>query len=164
MRYLLVIIALPSILLGHIYVALILALGMARSPRYESYVITAVWRPWVDKRWRYSTTIGHGIGYRPLRRPPRGWLDNKDFATSIAAHEHVHTRQYEDLCCLGLLISCALLPFCRWELCVILYSSSGALWLVGNYGTALLRGKHAYRGTQHELSAYAQTRDPRGFL
>jgi hypothetical protein len=79
----------------------------------------------------------------------------------IWKHERVHIRQYEDLCLLGALISIVLVVppsyGLSWIEGLILWGSSGALWLLPNFLTGWIRFGDAYRGSEHEKSAYAQT-------
>jgi hypothetical protein len=143
--------SLPSIVLGHIVFVLSFAIGLTRKPRYRDRVLTAEWRPWFAKIWRYSTTVGHFIGRHP-RHGARTW-----------AHELVHTRQYVNLCLLSAVISGVLVAIPNYGLSwiegLILWGTSGAAWLLPNYLTGWIRYGDAYRGSEHERSAYAQTDD-----
>jgi hypothetical protein len=142
---------LPSLILGHVVGLLTLMLGLTREPRYRDGILTAQWRPWFAKHWRYSTTVGHFIAVHPNH------LDLQ----RIWKHERVHVRQYEDLCLLGALISTILVVppsyGLSWIEGLILWGSSGALWLLPNFLTGWIRFGDAYRGSEHERSAYAQT-------
>jgi hypothetical protein len=145
---------LPSVLLGYVWITALLVLGMAQNPRYIRGVPAVTWRPWVAKRWRFSTTIGHGYAMSP-RASQRTYY-----------HEHLHVLQYEDLCLLGAALSASLLPWLGWQGSLILWATSGAPWLLpGSFLGSILRFKRrgiswmeaAYRLTEHERSAYAQT-------
>ena len=135
---------LQSIILGHLWCGLLLALGMARKPRYRRGVLHVTWRPWVARRWRYSTTIGHGIALHP----------DHENDTSVIEHEFRHVMQYEDLCMLGCVTALALHYVNPW-VALGFWASSGAPWMIPNFITALLRygPRGIYRGALHEQAA-----------
>jgi hypothetical protein len=151
MTYWLVVTSLPSIMQGHVFALLTLMLGFSRKPHYRDGVLTQEWRPWFAKRYRYSLTIGHCITVHPNH------LDLK----RIWKHELVHIRQYEDAALLSAVIAGFLVAMPNYGLSwiegLILWGSSGALWLLPNFLTGWIRFGDAYRGSEHERSAYAQT-------
>lgn len=115
-------------------------------------MLTAEWRPWAARMWRYSTTLGRGIIYQPEHRARLGspW-------TRIQHHEHLHVRQTEDLMLLGLILGTAVAVLTQdWTLGAVLWWSSG-MWQVPNFLTAWMRGGHPYRDAEHEIAAYAAT-------
>ena len=138
---------------------LLMRLFAAKDLRWEgTLVLTATWRPWVLKIWKYSTTLGRGIIYQPGRRaePSAPW-------TQIQDHEHVHVRQIEDLMMLSFIIG-LVVALCtgHWLLGLGLWWSGG-LWQLPDFVTAALRRGNPYRSSEHECSAYAQAdRGPDG--
>jgi hypothetical protein len=135
---------LPTLLQGYIVGLLSLALGISCNPRFDGPVLQTDWRPWVERRWHYSTTIGAWMGLHSHRSLRTEW------------HEWVHVRQYFDMNVLGAILG-GFACIVSWQLGLILWASSGPLWLVGNFLTGWLRHGDAYMGSEHELSAYAQT-------
>ena len=83
-------------LLGWAWVALCCVLFFAdfKSLRYESdgMLVTAEWRAWFAKFYRYSTTLGRGIVYYPGVRDASDSLDER-----VERHERVHVWQKEDI-------------------------------------------------------------------
>jgi hypothetical protein len=71
-------------------------------------------------------------------------------------HEFIHIRQYEDLNLLGAVLG-GLLCIVSWPTGLIIWATSGALWLVPNFISGWIRTGDPYMGSEHELSAYAQT-------
>lgn len=105
------------------------------------------WRPWFGSRWRYTTTLGVIMGtHLPYEMPTR-----------LLEHEKVHARQYEDMNLLGAVIG-GLICILDWRWGVAVWASSGMLWLLPNFLSGWIRYGNAYRGSEHERSAYAQTR------
>lgn len=144
---------LPSIILGHLFVFLTLITGIGKQPHYQEGVICVYWRHWFDRRWGYSTTVGHGMG-------KASWFSDKTWF-----HERIHVWQYEDICLLGLVLGLALMPWIGWIGALIVWSTSGALWLLPNFITGLIRfGGYVkpydalYRYSGHERHAYAETK------
>lgn len=113
-------------------------------------------RPWG------GTTLGHGIFYGPYGRydddPNNTW-------TRTQEHEHYHVEQHEAAMVgsfiMGLATFIVLLalghPVAASALGVSLWASGYLLMGAGGWLTAMLRGEKAYRGSQHEESARAQT-------
>lgn len=130
--------------------------GRWKSLRFEpTLVLTAQWRDRAAKRWGYSTTILRGIMYEPENINETAEAD-----TRTERHEHVHVRQFEDICVTGLLmglLALVLPPVHEWW----------ALWafapvfIAVQWLTAWMRGGDPYRDAEFERSAYAQTDMPR---
>jgi hypothetical protein len=166
MRWLLFVVTLPwTLTVGWGWVLLMTAIRAAGSLRLESgWVLTATWKPWAQRRWKYSTTLGTGIVYQPEARAGKG-----DDWTPIQEHEHVHVRQVEDMMLLSLLVGISVLLAVglgtgSWAFAAVLGAAlwwSGGLWQAPNFLTAGLRNgwdlPGVYRGSEHELSAYSQT-------
>lgn len=166
MRWLLLVVTLPwTLTVGWGWVLVMVAIRAAGSLRFEDgLVLTATWKPWAQRRWKYSTTLGTGIVYQPGARAERDepW-------TPIQDHEHVHVRQVEDMMTLSLLVGISVLLAVglgtgSWTFAAVLGAAiwwSGGLWQAPNFLTAGLRNgwnlSGVYRGSEHELSAYAQT-------
>ncbi len=136
-------------------------------------VLTAQWRPWFAKRYRYSTTLGRAIIYHP---DVADGTPNK-IDTRVEQHEWVHIRQCEDL-----MVRSCLLGLALWAitgnvyLMVGVWFSGGPLQIINSF-TSLLRNWRSrpveytgwsgwwrhwvidvmYRGSEHERSAYAGT-------
>ena len=142
-----------SLTVGYGWVLLMKLIGAAEKLRWEkTLVLTAQWRPWAAKRWKYSTTLGRGIVYHGEWRSLPGLVYSR-----IQSHEHVHVRQIEDLMMLSFLVGLAVALYTgQWGLGAALWWSGG-LWQVPDFITALLRGGNAYRDSEHERAAYGQT-------
>jgi len=136
--------------IGYLFPLVMIAVFAAKDLRMgDDAVLTATWRPWVTKFWKYSTTLARGMVMHPNAR------------ASTEQHEHVHVRQQEDRVVLALLISIIWAisdgnGLESWGLHLAVWAS-GILWQVPNFLTAVLRGGHVYRDAEHERSAYAQT-------
>ena len=163
-RFFLIPFTLPMFLWGHLYVGLAFITFVAKDLSYDkdSFALTAEWRPWFAKLWKYSTTIGFGIIYHPNGRQG-----------AIRWHENSHVRQNQDLSVAALIagvIAGAAAGDPWWWLALWL---AGPIWMVPNFFTALLRYAHVerkegvgwfehwvlevmYLGSEHERSAYAQ--------
>lgn len=140
----LILFSLPTLVLGHLLAVLSLTFGMAKSRAWKRGVWQLEWKPWVAKRWRYSTTIGACM-----------WL-HPEHGSWTEYHEWIHVMQYQDLNLLGAILG----GFCcivSWRLGLILWASSGAPWLIPNFITGWIVHGSAYMGAEHERSAYAQT-------
>ncbi len=157
MRYLLIPLTLPAFLLGYLYVLFFTVTFAAHNWRFdrEMWTLTAQWRPWVTKYWKYSTTLSYGIVFQPKVTP------------RTVKHENVHVRQVQDRCVLAFLLALfALITGLATSSQPLAFFGLG-LWLAGpiyqvpNFLTAMLRGGHVYRDAEHERSAYAQTDDPK---
>jgi hypothetical protein len=146
----------PAVLFGYFYVLLFTVLFAAHRWHFDTEYLTlnAVWRPWVTKFWKYSTALSHGVIYHP----------NSAGSEQTRQHELVHVRQSQDLTLLALTVAIVAagltaLEAQPWEVFLGIWVS-GVLWKLPNFLTAVLRGGHIYRDTEHERSAFAQT-DPR---
>lgn len=135
---------LPTLIQGWLLGLLSLGLGLTYRVRIVDGVFQTLWRPWVADRWRYSTTIGACMWMHP------------DHGANTEWHEFVHIFQYEDMNLLGAVIG-GLCCIVDWRLGLILWASSGALWLLPNFISGWIRFGDPYRGSEHERSAYAQT-------
>ena len=110
-----------------------------------------------------GTTLGHGIFYGPFGRydedPNNAW-------TRTQEHEHYHVEQHEAAMVASVITGLATFivllalghPVAATALGVPLWGSGYLLMATGGWLAALLRGESAYRGSQHEESAYAQTK------
>jgi len=157
-RWVLWALAIPFNIIAWFWLLLMVAIYAAHDLRVEpGGVLTAVWRPWAAKRWRYSTTLGHAIIYQPGRRAPVGAVP-----TRIQEHEHVHVRQAEDDALRSVVLAAfvftwwAISPGTTWRAALMIWVFSYA-WKSTNFLAAWLRGLRVYRDTEHERSAYAQT-------
>lgn len=146
-RYLLLPTSLPAYVEGILFILLANIFLLAEGIRWNksTWTFEAVWRPWFEKHWLYSTTMGHGTIWQAQ-------VDRR-----IQQHEPVHTRQIEDLLLLSFLCGLAYGVHSGnfgWFLGTWF---SGIAWQLPNFLTAWLRGGHPYRDAEHERSAYAQT-------
>lgn len=134
--------------LGWLFPLLAILLFAARDLRLDDdAVLTATWRPWVARFWKYSTTLGAGmVLWSALDGVPRRVMD----------HERVHVRQFEDAALAGLVVGLVVSIVELQSLWLLLWPA-GALLLLPHYLGAVLRGGHVYRDAEHERSAYAQT-------
>lgn len=133
--------------------------GFATKPRFVGAgILTLEWRAWWIKHWKYSTTIGRCIWFRPDRRDPAAFLDER-----IERHEMTHVRQIEDLMLLSLIWGIIGVFYTHSWWAGLLIWWSGGMWQLPDFITAWLRYGNFYRDTEHERSAYAQTDlDPDG--
>ena len=146
-------IGIPTLLQGYLVGLLTLALGMTKQPGFTGPVLTTLWRPWVEKRWAYTTTIGAWMGMA-------SWTNERTIF-----HEVIHLDQYIDLNALGAVLGASLSPWIGWEGFLIVWGSSGAPWLLPGFLTAVVRYKRrgvkwmdaVYMGSLHERAAYAIT-------
>lgn len=147
----LAILSAPSLVFGLISLAVLGLVGAVSCLRVGgsgAWSIDATWRPWVARRWRYSTTLGLSVIYHPehLAVPAR--------AEELRRHESVHVRQHQDHGLLGALLALCVAAW-GWE-------ASLAVWLLSpTYSApcwlgAWLRGGHPYRDAEHERCAYGQ--------
>jgi hypothetical protein len=118
-----------------------------RGCRREGGILWLQWRPWFAKRWRYTTTLGLIAGTH----------DPWDISGQLVLHEKVHAKQYVDMNLLGACIG-GLLCIVDWRWGLGVWASSGMLWLVPNFISGWIRYGDAYMGSEHERSAYAQTK------
>ncbi len=153
-------------------VLLACALGLAHKLSWQPEgVLTATWRPSFAKHWPYSTTLGYAMIFHPSA--DRGDLDVTD--TRVEKHERVHTFQIQDQMVLSLLFGGAFLLLWGGPYIALGIWWSGGTWQLTNFLTAILRHgpaapnpkepkslltryiDNAYRQSEHERSAYAQT-------
>jgi hypothetical protein len=118
---------------------------MTEEPRFWKGIFLCTIRPKIAAKWRYSTTIGGWIALHP----------NHVGNDRILAHENVHVRQYEDLNLLGAVLG-GLCCIVSWKLGLILWATSGPLWLLPNYFSGWVRYGDAYYGSNHERHAYSE--------
>jgi len=144
MTWPLIIFTLPTLLQGYLIGLLAFMFGLVKNPRFERGVLKWDWRPWFERRWNYSTTIGACMGLHSRR------------GEYTEYHEFIHIRQYEDMNLLAAVLG-GLCCIVSWKLGLILWASSGALWLLPNFISGWIRNGDPYMGSEHELSAYAQT-------
>ncbi len=149
---------LPAAVLGYSYVTLAMIFFFAHKPAFEpGWVLTAQWRPWFDKIYLFSLTLGRGIIYKP------DWRDDPtEVNTQLERHERVHIWQMEDnLFTAAILAIVIYLVLGDWILAVSVWAS-GIAWQAPHFVTAGLRFKDfsimgLYYNAEHERSAYAQT-------
>lgn len=146
MTWPLILFTLPTLVLGWLLGILGLTFGLTKDPRIVKGVFVSTWRPWVAQRWRYSTTIAACMWMHPEHGPYTEY------------HEFIHVKQYEDLNLLGAVIG-GLCCIISWKLGLIIWASSGAPWLLMNFLSGWIRDGDPYMGSEHEKSAYAQTRE-----
>lgn len=161
-----------TLTVSYLGVLLACAFGLAHKLEWApGGYLTAVWRPWVAKKWKYSNSIGYGMVFHPSA--DRGVEDVVD--TRIEKHERIHTFQVQDMMVLSLLLANICMLFGATPLQGLLMWWSGGLWQLPNFLTAMLRHgpakkltddkrssfkrltDNAYRSSEHERSAYAQT-------
>lgn len=133
---------LPSYVLGWLYVGLMLC-GFAKKPEFMHGVAVAEWRSWVAERWRFSTTIGHGV----IFHPGAGLI--------TASHEFVHIRQFEDATLRGLFLGLFCLTVADWRALVLCWCLGPISMCVG-WLSGWARFGDLYMGAEFERSAYAQ--------
>jgi hypothetical protein len=151
--------------------ALTMLLGLTRPQSLKwvgAGILTLEWRPWFAKRFKYSTTIGRIILFQPGARRGPAELDDQ-----LERHERVHVRQVEDLMVLSALVGASVWLCTGDALLGLALWASGGLWQAPGWFTAVMRygfgspradGKLikrifdvAYRDSEHERSAYAQS-------
>lgn len=160
-----------------VLLAIVFQMAEARKLKVEGVgILTTEWRPWLVKIYPYSVTLGRSMIFYPANR-----LADDGLTDRLERHELVHIAQVEDTMLSSLIVGSILafatgdvfLGFCVW--------CSGAIWRLPSFLTALLRYGHvvswpssgsfwvrlkeyfpkltdiAYRDSEHERSAYAQT-------
>lgn len=164
MKWVLFALMLPwTLTVGWPWVLLMTAIRAAGSLKFEGDgVLTAIWKQWAAKRWKYSTTLGSGIIYQEGSRHS---VDE----TSIQFHEHIHVRQVQDqmamsfilgfVICVILIVTTSRLPLATGVGMGIWWS--GGLWQAANFLTSGIRNGWSLEGvylrSEHEKAAYAQT-------
>ena len=154
-RILLYLVSLPNDLLIAWPIVLLIHLLWGTRLYWEDGALASIRRPgsWIDKRWRFSTTLGHGISYHSNHR---GLGD--DPKTAVRVHEHVHVEQSEAAMLGSFVTACLLygvLGVGWWWLALLVWSLGNVLFAVAGWVTAILRGEDAYRGAHFEEAAYA---------
>ena len=134
----------PTYLQGYLVGLLSMMVGLTKSTRFHAGVLQLSWRPWFEKHWRYSTTIGACMGLHSKHGRWTEW------------HEWRHISQYEDENLRGA-IAGGLLCIIDWRIGLVVWATSGALWLLPNFISGWIRHGDPYMGSEHELSAYSQT-------
>jgi hypothetical protein len=156
-------ISFPAVAGSWLLAGLSLALFLARRPGLDGAgILTLEWRSWFAKRWPYSTSLGRVIWFQPNARG----REDDELDSRSEQHERVHIRQVEDASLAGLIYGVMIAAgfwahghvgagFAWWAVTWWVFP-----WLRAvNFGTAALRygRRHAYRDSEHERSAYAQT-------
>ena len=146
-RYALIPTSLPGYIEGLLFILLAHVFFLAEGIQWdkEHLYFKSTWRPWVEKHWHYSTTLGHGTIYQSKA------------GDRIHQHEPIHIRQIDDMLILSFIIGilCGAAAGSFWWFLGIW--CSGIAWQLPNFLTAWLRGGDPYRDSEHERSAYAQT-------
>ena len=151
-------IGLPTLVQGYVIGTITLMFGMTRKPHFDGPVLAAWWRPWVEKRWNFATTIGAFMG-KPTWWNPR-----------VRFHEWRHVLFYVFLNALGLTFAGIdmLGPGDRqwWVSLLMFWAPSGCPMLIPAFVVAAIlnwrRGlgfmKGVYYPSIHEQEAYAVTK------
>jgi hypothetical protein len=143
----------PTLIQGYVLGLLSLTIGFTRRPYFDGPVLVTESRPWVERWWHFTTTIA-------------AWMIIPTwFNERTRFHENHHLRQYIDLNVLAFVLAACLLPWLGWKGSLILWGTSGALWLVPNFITAGIRYWRpgvsfmdaVYRQSSHEDHAYDST-------
>lgn len=140
---------LPSAILSYLIGLLAIVCWVAYRPRIDDgAVLTLEWRPWVAKRWRFSTTIFRTIFFHTAARN----------SLVTRQHELVHVRQAEDDAMTGLLAAIVVASTGHPIVALVLWTLWPATALL-HYGAAAARwgSQNAYLDAENERSAYAQT-------
>ncbi len=142
---------------GYGWLLLLCVIGLAewKAIRFQgAAVLTTKWKPRWAAKFGFTTTVGRAVIYDPSWYDATIAVDNR-----VEKHEFVHIAQIEDLMVLSFVVGLvAAVVTGSWQLGALLWWSGGA-WQLPNFVTAFIRygWKGAYRDTEHERSAYAQT-------
>lgn len=148
-------ITLPWTLLMWFVGALAMVAFIAHRPSFVGFgILKLYWRPWLAKRWGYSTTLGRTIIYRPTASETPDPHDER-----VERHELVHVRQLEDSSFRALVVGIVVAAGTGdWWWFPLLWLSGGFLFGVAYITAAIRYGiGNAYRDAETERSAYAQT-------
>jgi hypothetical protein len=154
MRLLLAVIHLPGLVAGWLWVLLFypwaahkLRIGTLDD---EPLMLMASWRPWAARIWKYTTTIGRGMVGQP-----------GELSVRLIRHEAVHVRQSVDRSALALVVGAVVWAATGDLVLGLALWATGWAWQLPNFVTAAARWgvSRAYRDSEHEKSAYAQS-DP----
>jgi len=146
-------VGLPTLFQGYLVGLIALTLRLVERPHFDGPVFCAWWRPKVDDKWGYATTIAGFIG------KPSWWNDRTRF------HELRHFEDYVlDNLKAAILCGCVIGPALSWWWALGIWATSGALWTVPNFLAAIIEHKRpgvswlqaAYYLSDHEQDAYAQ--------
>jgi hypothetical protein len=145
-RIVLWVLSFPALVLSCVVVAIALAFRWVERPKWsrELGAFETVWRPKRAAKWRYSNAAGVLVIYHP---------DHLGIE-EVQRHEAIHVRQSQDECAQAFVVGLAVLAW-SWQAALVVWFAAPLIKLV-NYATAWLRGLDAYRGAEHERSAYAQ--------
>ncbi len=158
MRYVLAFFHLGGLLFGWLFVLVMFAIGAAKDLRVETVdgeplLLCGTWREWSNRIYGYSLTIGRGIVWRPEHVEDR----------RLRRHESTHVRQSVDRSVLAFLLGAGT-AIAGAPVAGLALWLSGWLWQIPNFATAAMRFgfRNAYRDSEHERSAYAQTDETDG--
>lgn len=146
---------LPWTLLMWLVGLLAMATWIAYKPRFVGFgVLTLTWRPWFEKRWRFSTTLGRTVFYRSSATTTREPYDGR-----IERHELVHVRQLEDSMVRSFIVGGFVAMIVNdWRYWLALWIAGGFLFGIAYITGAIRYGlMNGYRDAEIERSAYAQT-------
>lgn len=106
------------------------------------------------RRWPWSTTLGHAIGYQERHRAAKGAPE-----TPLQRHEHAHREQAENMALRAFVIAAIVYAATgNWILALALWASSYA-WIATNFLAAWMRGRDPYLGSEHEEHARSRERE-----
>jgi hypothetical protein len=152
-------ITLPFAILSWAFILILWLFRFVEKVHFENHcILVGQWRPWFAKKFKYSTEFGRSVAYNPRIIDKAGKPLRR-----VVQHELIHLQQVEDLMVLSLIIG-VIVGFItgNWILGLIIWTSGGAFQLP-NFLTSVLRGHDIYRGSMHEICAYAATQiiDPK---
>lgn len=150
-RYLLLIPSLPNVLFGYLLLLFFTMVRMSNIQGFHEGCLQGVWTDWTGSWWRYSNAFGRALVMHPR-------LSDRRYGQTLE-HEMVHIRQGEDYGLLATLLALGVV-WVSWETALVLWCSQ-PLWPLVGFATAFVRygPEHTYRGSEPELSAYAQTKE-----
>jgi hypothetical protein len=159
MRWILVVLSLPALVISWLFVTLLCICQLAHKPTFEpGPILSAQWRPWFAKYWRFSNGFGRATIYQHS-----AISGGTSSVARVRAHEGVHIRQTEDDMVKAFLVG-LVAGLCAWNLWVFIgIWCSGIIWIMVHYLASMLRygwGKgyfYIYKNAEHERAAYAET-------